>query len=246
MKGNSVKRFVGLTLLAVGVIWIGVGVARAEQEPLPPITAYVGSEKCKECHEKKYSGWKRTFHSTVVQDARERPEAVLGDFSQGVEGLSLDEIDYTIGGHWTQRYVKRIDGELYALPQTWSVASRRWETRDKWSWRRKPYATYCVGCHTTRYDPADRSFVERAVGCEACHGPGRAHAQSRGQAAIFNPAGLSQDEQDLLCASCHVRGTDPSGEFHFAVGYVPGRPLEDYLVPARALDGESRRDALLR
>lgn len=216
------------------------------QHPLPPAEAYAGSEACRSCHGQKHEDWGRTFHSAVVQDARQRPEAVLGDFVAGVEGLRANEVDYVVGGHWTQRYLRRIGGELYAVPQSWSVASHRWETEDRWSWSRKPYHEYCVGCHTTRYDPSDRSFVEHTVGCEACHGPGRAHAQSGDPRAIVNPARLSQDDQDLLCASCHVRGTDPSGRYQFAVGYVPGYPLEEHYVPHKTRDDEDARSALLR
>ena len=56
-------------------------------DPLPPVEDYVGSEGCKKCHEDKYDGWKRTFHSTVVQDAKLHPESILGDFNQ--EGIGF-------------------------------------------------------------------------------------------------------------------------------------------------------------
>jgi hypothetical protein len=57
------------------------------------------------------------------------------------------------------------------LPKAWSVASHRWETVDAWSWKKKPYARFCIGCHTPRYEPATRSYADHTVGCEACHGP---------------------------------------------------------------------------
>jgi hypothetical protein len=171
---------------------------------------------------------------------------VLGDFTQSGTEFTPEQIQFTIGSHWYQRYAVELDGELYVLPKAWSVASHRWETQDGWSWRKKPYRTFCVGCHAVRYDPESGTMAEHAVGCEACHGPGRGHAESGGKGRIENPQHWSSDARDLLCASCHVRGTDPSGTYHFAVGYVPGRELTDHFRPHRVRDGETARDALLR
>lgn len=213
---------------------------------LPPLGEYVGASGCRSCHSDKYEGWKRTFHSAVVQDARQNPEAILGDFTAPGLGVRREELEYTIGRHWNQRYLVRIGEELYALPKLWSVASNRWEAVDAWTWKKKPYSVFCVGCHATRYDPENRTYVEHTVGCETCHGPGRRHAETDGASAIVNPRNLGADGQDLLCASCHVRGMDPTGTFYFAVGFVPGRNLEDYYVPQNLQDGEPPRQGLLR
>jgi hypothetical protein len=182
----------------------------------------------------------------VVQDPREAPAALLGDFSLPDAPVDPDQIAFTIGSHWYQRYAVERDGELYVLPGTWSVASHRWEQQDEWSWTRKPYRTFCVGCHAVRYDPASRTMAEHTVGCEACHGPGGTHVASGGGVAIANPGDWNADEQDLLCASCHVRGTDPTGVYRFAVGYVPGRRLTDHYRPLRVRGDETPRQAFLR
>jgi hypothetical protein len=50
----------------------------------------------------------------------------------------------------------------------------------------------------------------------------------------------------MICAACHVRGTDVTGTYQFPVGYAPGGKLEDHYVPLKAFDGEGRKDALLR
>ncbi len=226
-----------LSFLGAGPVW-GAG--------LPDLGAYAGSEACAECHVARHQGWRESYHFSVVRDAREHPEAILGDFSQEDLGFSPGDVEFTIGAHWYQRYAVRVGEELYVYPKVWSVASHRWETQDAWSWKKKPYGTYCIGCHATRHDPETGTLVEHTVGCEACHGPGRAHAQSKGRAAIVNPADWGRDEQDLLCASCHVRGTDPTGTYYFAVGYVPGTDLTDHYVPFRVENGESNREAFLR
>jgi hypothetical protein len=65
------------------------------------------------------------------------------------------------------------------------------------------------------------------VGCEACHGPGAEHVASTGdRGKIINPAELQFQDQVEICAQCHSRGTDPSGEFPFPAGYRPGGPAK--------------------
>ena len=43
----------------------------------PDGNRFVGSPACASCHRKAYDGWKQTFHSTVIQDARKNPAAIL-------------------------------------------------------------------------------------------------------------------------------------------------------------------------
>jgi len=213
---------------------------------LPPLTAYLGSDGCAHCHPKRHDGWRRTYHFSVVADPSVDRSALRGDFTQEAVGFGPESVEFTIGGHWYQRYATRVGGQLYVLPKMWSVASHRWESVDDWSWKQKPYNTHCVGCHATRYDAESGAYVEHRVGCEACHGPGRAHAESGGTASIVNPSRWSPEEQELLCAACHVRGADPSGRFPFALGYAPGETLTEYYRPFRGKDGESAQESLLR
>lgn len=221
--------------------------ALAEVLPLPPLSDYAGVEVCKKCHLDKYNGWQRTFHSTVVQDVRENPKAVLGDFSQPGIGFNLEDVEKTIGAHWNQRYMKKIGDDYYILPKSWSISSQRWEPHNVWSWRKMPYSVFCVGCHTTRYDPSDGSYVEHTVGCESCHGPGKAHAEAGGgEGNIVHPGKMIGVEMEIICASCHVRGKSVQGDFQFAVGFVPGRNLADYYIPTKIQEGEPVKDALLR
>lgn len=219
--------------------------AAAAAEPMPPLDTYAGAEGCKKCHEDKYNGWKRTFHSTVVQDAKARPDSVLGDFSQPGIGFTLDEVEYTVGGHWNQRYMKKIGDDYYVLPKSWSISSRRWENYNVWGWKKMPYSKFCQGCHVTRYDPTDGSLVEHTIGCESCHGPGRKHAETESKDAILHPGKLGV-QMEYICAACHVRGKDPSGEYQFPVGYIPGRDLALYYIPNKVLEDEAIGDALLR
>ncbi len=208
---------------------------------------YAGSERCAGCHREKYDGWKETFHATAVQDARQNPAAILGDFSAPGLGFARDDVEYTIGGHWDQRYMKKIGDNYYVLPKLWSVQSQSWRDNNVWSWRKKPYGKYCKGCHVTAYDPKGNITVaENRIGCEACHGPGWAHAEAGGAAPIVNPRTLPKDRAAMICAACHVRGRDPSGEYFFPVGFIPGEDLGLYLVPDKKTEGESNSAAILR
>jgi thiol-disulfide isomerase/thioredoxin len=70
----------------------------------------------------------------------------------------------------------------------------------------------CVRCHATakeaglgKHDAVASFRTEESVGCESCHGPGEAHVQSGGKAAI---EGLGEDcpvcVVEALCTSCHT------------------------------------------
>jgi len=208
--------------------------------------AYVGSDQCRECHTEKYEGWVKTFHATVVQDARKHPEAVLGDFSAPGLPFKLSDVDYTIGGHWDQRYMQKIGDDYYVLPKLWSVQARAWRPYNVWSWKKMPYSKYCKGCHVSGFDPEAKTVIEHRIGCEACHGPGRAHAEAKGGKPILNPAKLPEDRRDMICAACHVRGQDPTGTYFFPLTFVPGDDLGEHYVPLEKNAEETNSQAILR
>jgi DmsE family decaheme c-type cytochrome len=72
----------------------------------------------------------------------------------------------------------------------------------------------CLECHedsgkSYRATPHARAANPRspaaAQGCETCHGPGKAHADSGGESPIVNPARLRPRELGDLCTTCHDR-----------------------------------------
>ena len=87
------------------------------------------------------------------------------------------------------------------------------------------YENRCAGCHQTGFavqvDTASyggtpvkevvTGYVELNIGCEACHGPGAAHAASHDPADIVNPGTFTGVEgirrANEVCGSCHSRGT---------------------------------------
>lgn len=103
-----------------------------------------------------------------------------------------------------------------------------------WAGRGMNWNSMCAHCHNTavrkNYDPAQDGYAtvmaERGVGCEACHGPMRAHVlwQQQRPGASPDPTlrKTSPRRQMETCASCHARHTDLTGRFR------PGDSYEDH------------------
>ena len=220
---------------------------KIDRSQAPGGNRFLGSEGCRPCHQTEYDGWVKTFHSTAVQDAKDNPAAILADFSAQDLPFTRDEVQYTIGSHWDQRYMKEIDGEYYVLPRLWAVQDKEWRPYSVWSWKKKPYSVYCAGCHTTYIDPVRRTIGDDGIGCEACHGPGGLHADAEGDpSVIVNPSDLSIERYNMICATCHVRGMDKSGQYYYPVGYLPGEDLTEYYVPIEMKEGKTVRGAISR
>lgn len=95
-----------------------------------------------------------------------------------------------------------------------------------WTGRGMNWNSMCAECHNTRlhknYDAATDSYnttmAEMAVGCEACHGPLKAHNEWRKahpNTTLFDPtiAKLPPTRIVGLCGSCHSRNTDLTENF---------------------------------
>ena len=93
----------------------------------------------------------------------------------------------------------------------------------------EPGQEKCLACHATGYDRETGRFSERGVGCEACHGPGRAAV-----ALVFSGRAeeharalrISQDSTDR-CLSCHHPHESLPGHVDF------NRGLDDPTVHGR-------------
>ncbi len=208
--------------------------------------AYAGSERCGSCHQIQYKGWVKTFHSTVIQDTKKNPAAILAAMSDPDLPFKKEDIYYAIGGHWDQRYLTKIGDDYYILPRLWSVQSKKWRPYSTYGWQKRPYTKFCIGCHSVGFEPKTKEVAEHAVGCESCHGPGGAHAAAPSRGNIVNPKRLPKDRAEEVCASCHVRGKDLTGEYFFPIGFTAGANLDHYLIPLEKFDGENNHDAINR
>ncbi len=102
-----------------------------------------------------------------------------------------------------------------------------------WTGRGMNWNDMCAGCHNTRlrknYDPQSDSYRttmgEMSVGCEACHGPLRAHNdwQNRfGKSGGKDPTVAKLTRARVLdnCGFCHARRSELTGDF---------KPGDDFL-----------------
>jgi len=186
---------------------------------------FVGSETCKQCHERTYLNWRTSLHSRMMRDVRTDPMANIGDFESPseVRTFSKEEVAYTLGSQWKQMYLKKEGDGIVVLPAQYNVASGEWKKYfpaepDKRGWNME-----CAGCHTTGYSPEDKKFVEMGIGCEACHGPGSNHVEALPGyeiPTIIQAGRLTPMQAAQICGSCHTRGRDKSGKrYAFPASY---------------------------
>ncbi len=191
-----------------------------------PEAEYVGSGKCESCHSKHFTGWKSTLHSqmmrTEILPVALDPNSATGwkngevlKNNQTGATHSPSDVVMTIGSKWKQRFLVGNETTGYQfLDKQWNIVKGVWESYgQKANWEQQ-----CTTCHTTGYritsyseDPASATisithkFIEKSIGCEACHGPGSNHVKAPSDVNIWNPAKQSAQAQSLACGYCHVR-----------------------------------------
>lgn len=215
---------------------------------------YVGSETCKMCHLEHYDSWKMTMHSRMLQDAKKNEDSIIVPIDEKIIRTDLaklskklkvpadeiyvprqDEILYTIGSQWKQRYLVKKEGTLFISPIQYNAETDRWVNYHEQDWDKRPWALKCGGCHATGVDVEKQTFIEPGVGCEACHGRGSWHAALpktevfEKRQTIVNPAKLTMGVAAQICGSCHNRGkaTMKKGG-GWPIGYEPGKALAKY------------------
>ena len=252
MKFSSCRSFRTVLFGFSLVLISGFGAAQrtASTNPLSassPKAHYVGSEACKSCHLTQYNGWKKSRMANVLLDPKERPEAVVGDFthSDPVRTFTLDEVAFTYGGRFKQRYFAKRGDDYFPLPAQWDVAKKKWlpyhvEAGTDW-WVPfygptnfdRPTGPTCDGCHSVNYDVHTKQVTEWNVGCEKCHGPGSAHVAHATKTNIVNPSKLDFVRANDVCIQCHSQGRPLKNPiegkyFDWPVGFTAGDRLADY------------------
>jgi predicted CXXCH cytochrome family protein len=181
---------------------------------------------------------------------------VVRDGSLALTGASLDfttdvPVRYALGRKHVEQYVGELGpGRLQAMPRAFDVVTGEWfdlfagETRTPADWghwtnRGMNASMQCIGCHTTGFDKGyvaasdtyDSRWHEMGVGCEACHGPGRAHVEAR-RAGREDPWAHPDPERMLdACGACHARRVERAA-------FTPGDHFMDAFEP-ELLDTEA-------
>jgi len=171
------------------------------------------------------SSGKETFRET------HEIEWIVGSGANGFGGL-IREGDY----------VFQAPLSFYSKPQSWAL-SPGYEFGN-YGFNR-PILAGCIACHSGQPRPVaegngrfkDPPFLELAIGCEKCHGPGLAHVKAMQEGnfegkglLIMNPASLAATLADNICMSCHqtgdVRVLKPGKDYQ---DFRPGEPLDNTL-----------------
>ena len=154
---SDITRWERVALIAAVVILISpapylLKSRTAEPPPTESPAAFVGSEKCKKCHESAYNKWRGSHHDLAMDVASD--ETVLGDFSdvsysdpynkvvsrfyrqgekfmvetEGPDGqLGAFEITHTFGAYPLQQYLVPFpEGRLQCLNIAWDVEQKQW------------------------------------------------------------------------------------------------------------------------
>lgn len=173
-------------------------------------------------------------------------------------------VDYTLGSKRYQGYLAKLpEGRIYVLPVFWHVADQRWI-----DWKeitpipegahdiRQIWNANCFNCHATNivqgYDLNDKAYkttwTEMGIGCEACHGPGKAHvalmdawekdpaskpnydnsANNHQLSALLKTVSYKSSQPREIydtCAYCH------GNKKNSFVGFKAGDRYEDYALP---------------
>ncbi len=208
---------------------------------------YAGSTACKSCHPSTFERWSKTRMANVIVDTKLHPEAIIPDFSKADPLLTFkkEDVAYTYGSKWKQRYFTKSGDDYFVLPAQWDVANRVWRAynpqpgSDWWTAHypagnmQRPTGPLCDGCHSVNYNVENKTVTEWNVGCERCHGPGSAHVRMPSRGNIVNPARLSSVRANDVCVQCHSQGkplVNPvNGRYYdWPVGFDVTKNLADF------------------
>jgi hypothetical protein len=157
-----------LVVIALAV-FSGEQVAATEETDkiLEQPKAYVGSAKCKECHLEQYYSWRTTMHSRMAQDLSKNRDALIVELDEkrireDLEKLSkklkvsadliyvpkAEEIKYTVGSKWKQRFIVEKKGTLYISPVQYNADTDRFVNYHEADWDKRPRRLPCHRCRS--------------------------------------------------------------------------------------------------
>jgi predicted CXXCH cytochrome family protein len=188
--------------------------------------------------------------ANVLRDPKVHPDAIAADPATAPEELrfSKDDVAFSYGSKWKQRYWKKSGDTYVPLLAQWNFETKKWSkyhVADAGDWWAKHYpdpkgdnsarptAPLCDGCHSVDFNIDTKQPHEWNVGCETCHGAGSNHVAQPKLFNILNPARQNFVQANDTCIQCHSQGqplTNPiKGQYYdWAVGYHAGLKLADF------------------
>jgi predicted CXXCH cytochrome family protein len=243
---SSVYVIRAAAVLSTALVVVLLQELRPAAQPAPE-ASYVGSAACRQCHQRAYDQWKDTLMANVVRDPKQHPDAVIPDLAakDPLITFTKDQIAFVYGSKWKQRYFTKVGDDFFPLPAQWDVTHKLWRAytvqpnTDWWvahygsTNMQRPTGPLCDGCHSVNYNVETKAVTEWNVGCERCHGPGKAHVADPIAANIVNPSKIGTFQANDICISCHSQGEpthNPIGDryYDWPVGYHVGRTLSDF------------------
>ena len=225
-----------------------------EQLPADDEAVFVGSEKCKKCHQAAYEKWQGSHHDLAMDEATK--QTVLGDFNnvsftdtyngvtsrffrrngkffvetEGPDGkLGKFEITHTFGFHPLQQYLVPFpDGRLQCLNIAWDVEKKTW-------YRLPPYEVQGPDdwLHWTKGAQTWNGM------CAECHST----RLTKGYDSENNNYRTTWFEIDVGCEACHGPGST-----HVAWADRPSfarTSVENYGLEVRTGNPDSEKQIVL-
>lgn len=195
MLSHLTQRTACRVVVIGAVAGLGCGATR-EPAPDEPRT-FVGSAACESCHQDLYARWKETLMAKVLQDTTERPQAILADFStpNPLVTFTKDDVLFTYGSKWKQRYYTRIGDDYFVFPAQWDVRNKTWRP-----YYVRPGTDYaCHDTHGTEHE-ADLVLPDNDV-CTQCH---TAVLQPGPRGSLEFHTQHAADNEGSRCVACHM------------------------------------------
>ena len=190
------------------------------------------------------------YHPHWISDSLYVTEYKLSSNNDTVHSLNYS-IDYIVGsGHHTNSHLYLNNGYLYQVPVTFYTQDSILDfppgfENDKNSRFSRKMGLECIACHNAYPDfvlGSENKYtaIPTGIDCERCHGPGELHVEKIKNGnltdtakytdySIVNPANLSIELQNDLCARCHLQGNavlQPNKSFF---DFLPGMRLSDVM-----------------
>ncbi len=186
---------------------------------------YVGTSACAGCHKDLADSYMKTGHASALVKVAEgkAPQYPFTEVPNPPDGWTWADITYVIGGfNWQARFVGK-DGYIVTDKPGATTADSTYGNQYNFANSvlntAAGFVSYhageanlpmdCGSCHTTGYQPNGNqdnlkglvgTWAAPGVGCEACHGPGSAHATN----PYATP--MKIDRSSEACGQCHNSG----------------------------------------